>query len=54
VFVEQWTSQAALWEHFKVPASRATVKALAALASEAPSIAIYEATEVRMPGKDAT
>jgi quinol monooxygenase YgiN len=54
VFVEQWTSQAALWEHFKVPASRAFAKALTALAQEEPSIAIYEATQVQVPGKNAT
>ena len=28
VFVEQWASQAALWEHFKVPASRSFTEAL--------------------------
>jgi quinol monooxygenase YgiN len=54
VFVEQWTSQAALWEHFKVTESRAFAKALAALAQEEPSIAIYEATPVQVPGKSAT
>jgi quinol monooxygenase YgiN len=54
VFVEQWVSQAALWEHFKVPESRTFAKALAALAQEEPSIAIYEATPVQVPGKGAT
>ena len=54
VFVEQWASQAALWEHFRVPASRAFAKALAALAQEEPSIAIYEATQVQLPGKNGT
>ncbi len=53
VFVEQWASQEALWQHFTVPASRAFAKALAALAVEAPSIAIYEATPVQIPGKRA-
>ena len=47
VFVEQWSDQAALAAHFKVPASRAFAKALAALAEEAPSLSIYEATQVR-------
>jgi quinol monooxygenase YgiN len=54
VFVEQWTSQAALWEHFKVPESRAFAKELAALAQEEPTIAIYEAQPVPVPGKSAT
>jgi quinol monooxygenase YgiN len=53
VFVEQWATQAALWEHFKVPASRAFARALAALAQEQPSMAIYEATQVELPGKNA-
>lgn len=53
VFVEQWASQAALWEHFKVPASRAFAKALAALAQEEPSMAIYEATQLQLPGTSA-
>jgi quinol monooxygenase YgiN len=47
VFVEQWADQAALMEHFKVPASRAFAKALAGLSSEAPSITVYEAAQVR-------
>jgi quinol monooxygenase YgiN len=46
VFVEQWSDRAALREHFNVPASRTFAKALAALAAQPPSIAIYEATEV--------
>ena len=50
VFVEQWASQEALWEHFKVPASRSFSKALAALASEAPGLNIYEATPITSPG----
>ena len=53
VFVEQWSSEAALWEHFKVPASRAFARALAGLATEAPSMAIYSATPVQVPGRDA-
>jgi quinol monooxygenase YgiN len=46
VFVEQWSDQAALYEHFKVPASRAFAKALTALAAQAPELAVYEATPV--------
>ena len=46
VFVEQWADQAALAQHFKVPASRSFVKALTSLAAETPSMAIYEATQL--------
>ena len=46
VFVEQWSDRAALQKHFAIPASRAFVKALAALASGVPSMTLYEATEV--------
>ena len=46
VFVEEWEDQAALTAHFKVPASRAFAKALAALASEPPRMALYEASKV--------
>jgi quinol monooxygenase YgiN len=53
IFVEQWSSEEALWEHFKVPASRVFAKELAALAAEPPSIAIYSANPVQMPGKNA-
>lgn len=47
VFVERWSDQAALAEHFRVPAARAFAKTLAALAAEPPSLSIYEATPVR-------
>lgn len=50
VFVEQWASQEALWQHFKVPASRSFAKSVAALAAEAPSLTIYEATAITPPG----
>ena len=51
VFMEQWSSQAALWEHFKVPASRAFAKALAGLAAAAPEMALFEATPIKVPGR---
>jgi len=54
VFVEQWASQAMLWQHFKVPASQVFAKALAALAEQPPGIAIYEAEQISVPGKNAT
>jgi quinol monooxygenase YgiN len=49
VFVEQWVSQEALWEHFKVPASGAFVRALAAMATEEPRMAVYDATQIPIP-----
>lgn len=50
VFVEEWASQAALQQHFAVPASAAFVDALAAMAAERPRIRLYEATELPFPG----
>jgi quinol monooxygenase YgiN len=50
VFVEQWASQGALWEHFKVPASRSFAKALAGVSTERPSMTLYEATAIQTPG----
>ena len=47
VFVEQWSDQAALAQHFKVPASRQFVKELGALAVGAPSMSIFEAQQLR-------
>ena len=44
VFVEQWVDRPALRAHFAVPASRAFVKAVAALAEAAPTLAIYDAS----------
>ena len=46
VFVEEWLDQASLQQHFKVPASRAFAKALAELASEAPTMAVYDAAKL--------
>ena len=53
VFVEQWESREALWEHFKVPASRAFGKALAGLAARPPTMELFEATPVAVPGREA-
>lgn len=44
VFVERWADMAALQQHFAVPASRAFVKALSALAAAPAEMTIYEAT----------
>jgi quinol monooxygenase YgiN len=46
VFVEEWTDRAALRAHFAVPASRAFVKAAAACAIAAPTMALYEVDEL--------
>jgi quinol monooxygenase YgiN len=48
VFIEQWSDPEALGEHFRVPASRAFAKALAALASQPPDMALYEARPTRL------
>ena len=53
VFVEQWSSADALRQHFKVAESRAFVGALAALCSEAPDMALYEAARLPLPGRSA-
>ena len=45
VFVERWADRAALLTHFRVPASRAFVAALAKLASAPPQMTLYEASE---------
>lgn len=46
VFVEQWADEAALRQHFKVPASREFVDALALLCAARPRIDIYDARTV--------
>lgn len=46
VFVEEWADDASLREHFKVPASRAFVAELAAMALEPPTMTIYAAERV--------
>ena len=43
VFIEQWTDEAALLEHFAVPASRHFVRAVAGLAVDEPTMTAYEA-----------
>jgi quinol monooxygenase YgiN len=44
VFLEHWEDRDALTAHFGRPESGEFVKAVAALASERPSIQIYEAS----------
>jgi len=48
VFVEEWADREALLAHFAVPASRAFVKAAAALAASAPAMQIYEAQPLKL------
>jgi quinol monooxygenase YgiN len=43
VFLEQWVDADALRAHFRVPASGAFVKEVAALAASPPEMAIFEA-----------
>lgn len=46
VFFEQWADRAALLAHFAVPASRGFVRSLQALADQATTIELYEATRL--------
>jgi quinol monooxygenase YgiN len=48
VFIEHWANQAALDEHFAVPASRAFVKAATKLAAAPPDLSVFEATRVNL------
>jgi quinol monooxygenase YgiN len=48
VFVEQWQDADAVRTHFAVPESRAFGAALAKLAAERPSIAVFEASPVKV------
>ncbi|WPG36034.1 putative quinol monooxygenase [Variovorax sp. EBFNA2] len=45
-FVERWNDMAALQAHFRVDASRAFAKALAAMADGMPSIHVYQSDEI--------
>ena len=47
VFLEHWADHHALTVHFRVPASAAFATALAGLASEPPTMEIYEASRIR-------
>ncbi len=46
VFVEEWADDASLQAHFQVPASRAFVAGLSALAAGAPTMSIFSAQRV--------
>jgi quinol monooxygenase YgiN len=53
VFVEQWASKEDLFRHFKVPASIAFAREVAALAEAAPEMKVYEARELPLPAAPA-
>ena len=48
VFFERWADRAALDAHFRVPASRAFGKAVAALVAHPPTLNVYEASEISL------
>ena len=48
VFLEHWADRDALAAHFAVPASGEFVTALAALATEPPTLEVYEADRTRL------
>ncbi|MFN0185596.1 MAG: putative quinol monooxygenase [Aquabacterium sp.] len=49
VFVERWADRVALDAHFRVPASRAFVREIAALAVAPPQMALYDADALPGP-----
>jgi len=50
VFVEEWATEAALQDHFAVPATQQFVDALAVLAAARPSVRLYRAQAMPLPG----
>ena len=46
VFIEKWSDQAFLDEHFRVPESGEFVKAIRKLAVEPPSMSLFSAREI--------
>lgn len=49
-FVEEWASEAALQDHFAVRATQQFVDALALLAATRPSVRLYRAEAMPLPG----
>ena len=47
VFFERWADQAAIGAHLKVPASREFGKRVAALVDQSPTLAMYDANELK-------
>ena len=48
VFVEEWKDRESLQAHFAVPASRAFVKSVGALAAGPPQMNLYDASPLRL------
>lgn len=48
VFVEEWTTRAALERHFTTPHFEAFVAAMSSLATRPPEVRIYDATAVEV------
>lgn len=53
-FVERWSDMAALQVHFRVEASRAFGKALAAMADGMPQMSVYQSDEIDLAAGRAT
>jgi len=47
-FLEEWVDRDALTAHFAVPASRSFARAMTALASETPTVRIFDADPVSL------
>jgi quinol monooxygenase YgiN len=50
VFIEHWADRDALRTHFRVPASGAFARAAAGLASQPPTLEIYDAEPITLSG----
>jgi quinol monooxygenase YgiN len=48
LFVEKWSDQAALLQHFKVPESRTFARQIAGFSVRAPSMVVYSATPIEL------
>jgi len=46
VFVEKWSDQSSITQHFKEPASIQFVKNLESMVTEPPEISVYEASQL--------
>lgn len=53
VFVEQWQDQGALSAHFQLAESRAFAKDIAEVSSQPPSMSVFQASALQLPGKSA-
>ena len=48
LYVEKWSDQAALLQHFKVPESRTFARQIAGFSVRAPSMVVYSATPIEL------